>query len=63
MTRRTTSPASTAASEQTEAPVREIEIQLVAETPLELNDEAAAVLARIIHAHLERERRLQQGAA
>jgi len=43
--------------------VRRLEIELAPETALELNDEAAAILARIIRAHLHRHQQRRSGAA
>jgi hypothetical protein len=63
MSRHSTSPSDTPNDGGEEASVRRLEIELVPETALELNDEAAAVLARIIRAHLDRQRPHRQGAA
>ena len=62
--RRSTSPSDTPNHDRRDASARRLEVEgLVAETTLELNDEAAAVLARIIHAHLDRQRQRRKGAA
>ncbi len=63
VSRRSTSPSDTPNHDRRDASARRLEVELVAETTLELNDEAAAVLARIIRAHLDRQRQRRKGAA